>query len=454
VRDFLLKTALILLLALLAGFAWLTRHPDAEILERATDWPWVGEWARSFREAYLPPEAPEELDAESSGDEGPEIVYVDAPGLAAEAPDDLLGARPIVWVEDGTPLLAEPEEGADVIERTDGIANLRVFERRGDWFDVRYRRTRGWVYLEDYEESDEPPLGSEPLPPGPLEARAPDPERVQFARALLGAGEVTIEVGPYAGYTDARRPELEALLDRVLRRLEAVYLDRYGLDPVGEPGGVLVLFGDPDDFARYSDRELGIPGLTAAGVASSGIVAIVVGQRRDDEIAATAVHEVTHLLNRRSLGPALPAWLEEGLADDLAQSEIDPDGTLVTERLGGVSLRRFDGWEWRGALASALALREAVDQGRLRPLAELTALDWREFVSEEPERPNYAQASFWLRFLLEDPELSVGLRAYLAGVAAGASAEGEELRRHLGRSWERLDADFERWIRLRFHDPR
>jgi hypothetical protein len=410
VRDFLLKTALILLLALLAGFAWLTRHPDAEILERATDWPWVGEWARSFREAYLPPEAPEELDAESSGDEGPEIVYVDAPGLAAEAPDDLLGARPIVWVEDGTPLLAEPEEGADVIERTDGIANLRVFERRGDWFDVRYRRTRGWVYLEDYEESDEPPLGSEPLPPGPLEARAPDPERVQFARALLGA--------------------------------------------VGEPGGVLVLFGDPDDFARYSDRELGIPGLTAAGVASSGIVAIVVGQRRDDEIAATAVHEVTHLLNRRSLGPALPAWLEEGLADDLAQSEIDPDGTLVTERLGGVSLRRFDGWEWRGALASALALREAVDQGRLRPLAELTALDWREFVSEEPERPNYAQASFWLRFLLEDPELSVGLRAYLAGVAAGASAEGEELRRHLGRSWERLDADFERWIRLRFHDPR
>ena len=78
----------------------------------------------------------------------------------------------------------------------------------------------------------------------------------------------------------------------------------------------------------------------------------------------------------------------------------------------------------------------------------------REFVSEEPERPNYAQASFWLRFLLEDPELSVGLRAYLAGVAAGASAEGEELRRHLGRSWERLDADFERWIRLRFHDPR
>jgi hypothetical protein len=457
VRDFVFKAAFVLLLVVLVFGAWLTQNPDAAVLERATRWPLVGGVVERFREAYLPGlEGAAEVgsEEEAAATAEPEIVYVEGPGLAAEDPDELLGARPVVWVQEGTPLKASPDAEAAEVARTEGIANLRVYERRGDWFDVGYRRQRGWVYLEGYEESDEPPLGSDPLPPGPLLARRPEPERVEFARGLLGGGESATRLGLYTAYTDADRPELLALLERVIGGLEEVYSRRYGVVPIGEGEGVLVLFASHRDFATYRDRELSVPGVTATGLAGGGLVALDLAGRSDDEVAATAVHELTHLLNRRALGPALPAWLEEGLADDLAQSEIDPDGSVVTERLGGVSIRRFDGWEWRGAQASILALRKAVDEGSLRPLEELMRLDWQAFVAEEPERPNYAQASFWLRFLLQDSELGRGLRAFLAGVAAGESAEGEQLRLHLGRDWHTLNADFHSWIRLRFHDPR
>ncbi len=164
------------------------------------------------------------------------------------------------------------------------------------------------------------------------------------------------------------------------------------------------------------------------------------------------VHELTHLMNRRALGPALPAWLEEGLADDLAHSEIDPQGKLEPSRLGGLSLRRWDGWEWRGARASAISLRRALDAGRMRPLAELLALDWREFVAADGERTSYPQAAFWVRFLLSDPNLAPAFRGYLREVAAGGSAAPEALRARLGADWATLDERFARWIRVHLHD--
>ena len=46
----------LLLLVVLAGFAWMTQNPDAEILETATEWPLIGPLAERFRERYLGPE--------------------------------------------------------------------------------------------------------------------------------------------------------------------------------------------------------------------------------------------------------------------------------------------------------------------------------------------------------------------------------------------------------------
>lgn len=54
-RNLVLLLLLILCLAPFAGFAWLTHHPEAEILVQAQEWPVVGPLASWFRDQYLPP---------------------------------------------------------------------------------------------------------------------------------------------------------------------------------------------------------------------------------------------------------------------------------------------------------------------------------------------------------------------------------------------------------------
>ena len=448
-----LKIGIVLVLVALAALAWLTRHPEADMLARATEWRYVGPLASKFREAYLPPPAPAEQESE------PEIVYVDPRGRPLEGgvrgganPDRTLGARPVVWVNEGTPIYSEPAASAAETARTSGIANLRILERRGDWFQVLYQGEAGWVFVEGYQESDEPPLGNAPLPPGPLEAQLPDAGRLALVHELM-PGVERGRIGPYDAYARQLDSELRAFLEALAASIERVYVERYGVVPVGDAGGAIVLFDRREDFAVYQGSELPLHGIQAAGVTGGGVVAIDLDGRRREETAATMIHEIAHLLNRRALGPALPPWLEEGLADDLAHSEVAVDGTLETRRLGGLSLQRPDGWEWRGALASAVALRRALDDGRLTPLERLVSLDWNEFVGPGESQDNYAQASFWIRHLLAEPSTVGDFRGFLAGVAGGGSAEGEELRRRLGADWTLLDERYRRWIRIRFHDP-
>lgn len=453
-RDLVVKVLVATLVFLFVGGAWLTRNPDAEIVERATEWPVIGPWAERFREAYLPTPQPP-----GPGEE-PEVVYIDRGGRVVDDPERLgddpdlaVGARPIVWVPQGTRILEEPSLDSAEIVRTGGIANLRVSERRGDWFNVRYRGERGWVYLEDYAESDEPPLGSDPLPPGPLEAYPPDPERLQSALALLEGGGVAAMIGPYVAYLDRERPELVQFLDRLITPLERSYAEHYGPAPIGTADGAIVLFDRRRDFETFQRQETGVVGARATGVASGGIVAVDLDGRDRLEIAATTVHEIVHFLNRRALGPALPAWLEEGLADGLAHARIDDDGTLDPSHLGGLAVEAAGRWEWHGGLASALTLRRAVDEERLPTLSALLAMEWPEFVAAGTSERNYAHASHWVRHLLEDDELAPRFRAYLEGIAGGHSASPDELGRQLDRGWERLDDEFARWVRLRVLKP-
>ena len=208
-----------------------------------------------------------------------------------------------------------------------------------------------------------------------------------------------------------------------------------------------MIFARESDYRGFQNEDAELAGLPASGHSGYGLVFLFDGGRPGGEVAATLVHEMAHLLNRRGLGPALPSWLDEGIADDLSQSRVDAAGRIVPGTLGGVTIRTGNRITMYGARAALHQLAEAIDANRLRPLAELLDLDWGSFVRREGNL-NYAQSSFFVRYLLdaEDRAHAVAFRAFLSDVAAGTPPAPETLRAKLGRSWEELDAGFRQWI--------
>lgn len=351
-----------------------------------------------------------------------------------------------IWLEPGVRLRAEPDGGSRSLALVDVAIELPVLERRPGWARVRYGDRHGWVAL---------PGGAAEAAGERASRTAPDPWRLARAREVLGGEVEAGRLGPFRLYTDLADRDLLRFLGRVAAELPAAYRARYGLDPGPPTGEVVVLFAGEASYREYDRETSATAGLRAGGHAGRGLVALFAGGKERRDVAAVLVHELTHLLNRRALGPALPPWLDEGLADDLAVSRLEDDGTLATDRLGGVALREPGRWEWRGPLASAIEIRRALEGGRLPGLSGLVALDWAEFVAPPEGTLRYALSSFWVRQLLsgEPPELAAGFRDFLAAVARGEPATGEELARRLGRSWPRLEADLHRWIVLRLPQP-
>jgi hypothetical protein len=450
---------LVLLVGAAGAFAWATAHPDSPRLVAAQSWPGVGEWVARFRARYSPPPP--------SAPRGPargatEVVvvpeWVAEPGDATTpAPGEADGER--VWVAAGEPLRGAPEEGAAERGRLDRYLYLPVRERRGEWARVGSPQGEGWVRPFDGRagarrgEADavpwegEPPLGRATVPPGPLPGRAADPAALAAAADLLGVGGPAGRLGPYALYTDVPRGRLFAL-DRLAAGVEPVYRARYGRVPLGTPREAVVLFDREEDYRRLQAADSVLAGLPAAGHTARGLVAAFVGGQGPGEVAATLVHELAHLLNRRALGPSLPPWLDEGIADDLAGSEVGPTGELRPGRIGGRVLEHPARLEFHGAVAALRQVDEAYASGHAVPLARLTAMEWEEFVGSDDRGLHYAQASFFVRYLLDggDPELAAGFRRFLDAVADGGAPNGEALRAGLGRSWGELEAGMAAWV--------
>lgn len=290
-----------------------------------------------------------------------------------------------------------------------------------------------------------PPQGIKPTRPVP--ARPPDPGRLARARRLLGADAVAGSLGPYVVYTDLRDPERLAWLGRVAGRFEEAYRARTGRVPIGVPAEVVVLFAEEADYQSFQREERQLAPLASRGHSGYGIVALWDGGRSRLDIASTLVHELAHLVNRRALGPLLPSWLDEGLADELAVCEIDEEGRILPGTLAGVRVKAGRFYRVFGARASLLALVQEIEQGRLPPLPRLHDLAWEEFMGSEGGL-HYIHAAFWIRYLWDgdDGIHATGFRAFLAAVADGKPATGEALRGHLGRSWEELDAGFRAWV--------
>jgi hypothetical protein len=420
-------------------------------------WWWSG-WSPSEASPEAPPPAPAAREMTAAGEpEIPPDLVSDlsdphgerSPDPPPDTPLDEPRAAELgrVWISPGMDLLAAPRKGAAKVATLNLYANVAVVDHRPGWVKVRHRAQSGWIPFDDPRFGPDPPLGSAPEPPRPLAARTPEAAHLQRARGLLTPPGATGSLGPYDLYTDLQDAERLRFLDRIAGGVEAVYRARYGRDPVGRPAEAVVLYTREEAFQELLRQDARLAELPASGHSGQGVVALYDGGRPRAEVGATLVHEVVHLLNRRALGPVLPSWLDEGLANDLAQSRLDWDGNLDPGTLGGVTVRADRQIRMYGARASLHQLVQAIEEERLRPLPELLGLDWDEFVRRDGSL-HYAHSAFWIRYLVdgEAGALAPGFRAFLGQVAGGGSPSGEALRESLGRSWDELERGFRAWI--------
>ncbi len=440
-RTFFVVALFVLLVGGLSGFAWISQHPEAEWIERAQDWPVVGPAAGVFREKWLPP---------SARGEGPSVLVntedsQSASGrLVARREPEVIGAMPYEWVKPGMVMRESPTESATVVVRFDLYANLTVYDRQGEWARLRHGEAEGWVRL---PQRTEPLLGSAPAPNLPLLGQPPEASRLAVAQRLLGLSQSNATLGPYPLWTDVEEGSFLEWLGVVANSVDAAYRQRYRRRPIGEPAEAILLFSQQADYRRFQALDSELTGLHPAGHVGHGLVALYTSVREDDEVAETLAHELTHLLNQRALGPALPAWLDEGLAGDLGGSAIGPRGVDST-RMGGRVSRGPASVTYSGTRAALKQTRDAIATGKLMPLQRLTTLGWRRFVSPLDEENNHAHSALFMRYLIDGEEGSqaAALQEFLASVAQGEPATGEALRQRLDRSWRRLDAGFQVWV--------
>lgn len=435
---------ILLVLGSLGLFAWMTAYPEAAWIERAEEWPVVGPWAQSFRRAYVPAETPEpeSPDEEAEAEGGFEIVEI-LPPPPGPPPDHVEVLSP-VWLEPGLQLHAEPDEDSPELGVVESYRRVVPRGVRGPWHRVEVAGRLGWVRIDrEPTEPGEPLLGRDPAPVLPLPARPPDEEKLARARILLDV-ESPRPLGPYDLYTDVTNATLLHRLGQVARTLEDVYRERFGVEPVGEPAEAVALFAEEADYRTYQSGEARLEGLPAAGHAGHGLVALYVGLQEPDQVAAILIHELGHLLNRRALGPALPPWLDEGLAEDLTWSRLDPFGRPVPGTWGGLERQKESVIVRFGGAAVRGRYRRAAELGHLIPLAELFRMEWRPFVHYR-DGLAYAQAGLWVRWLL-DAAPPGRFRRFLEDTARGEPITEERLLETMEMSWEEMEARVGEWV--------
>jgi hypothetical protein len=377
--------------------------------------------------------------------------------LGARSPIfDLPSPRPTFHAEAGAQLHAAPDPYSGVLQFLDVEADLEILEARPGWVRVQWGHRLGWLATGPFERLD--PLEEASLPPlapeVPVWSPAADVQRLERARAILGPGLNESRLGPFTLLTDVSR---KAMIERFLplaSDLPRAYEERLGIAPRRKVETAVVLFAREADYRRYED-ELDIGADSGvAGHAGRGVAALFVGKRPREEVQTVLIHELTHLLNRLSLGRDLPAWLEEGLANDLAYCEADGEGRLRLGTLGGEQMVRGRGPGTvvlrlsgpRAALESALRNQA---EHRSLPLTVLLDLAWSEFVYPEGREARYIQSTFLVRFLLDGQRgaHAAAFRGWIEALAAGGGREPGEFFSRLGGTPERLEREFDAWLR-------
>lgn len=424
-------------LAAVTGAAWLSRNPEAPIVTQAREWPLIGPLVASFQDAYLG--APDAEDSRFSEAETPTVGPGVDPGttevVQVQIVDaDRVGAKPYVWADEGTLVHSEPEAESEVVETLTAMMNLAVLEQKGDWYRVRrigtdtgYEPT--WIHLPDYEEPERSRL-LQTEPALPMEAVEASADLVGAARKLMAASAREEACGPYRLVTDVPDADLLVACSALASSLDAVYAERYGIEPIGLPAETILFFRDADAFRLFVEEHSDVrTGYAGHANAARGYLALYSGNLEHEQVLSTLVHELTHLVNRRALGPALPRWLAEGLADGLGDAVGDSG---LAESVGGLS--------------EARRLKAGYADGSVLSVARLVDLDGPGF-DADPVSYDYEQSAFLVRYLLTDHELAPRFRVFLEGLALGEPYSRQTLKEVLGVDWADLDRRLELWVR-------
>ncbi len=77
-------------------------------------------------------------------------------------------------------------------------------------------------------------------------------------------------------------------------------------------------------------------------------------------------------------------------------------------------------------------------------------MDRDEFMQPAVRQLHYAEAAFFIRFLLDGPreKWAAALRAYLDTLASGAEPSPEELIGSLDATWAEVEGRFNAWLRV------
>lgn len=445
-REALLWIALAGILTGFTGFVLMTRRPDHPVFDWMAERPFVGPIFDELRRPYLRRERALARTNSERGTRSDLPADVDLEGDALSR----IGRSPEVdteWIGIGARIHASPE-GGEVLDMTQRLANYRVRTRLGAWIEIEmFDGSTGWVDRSRPRDL-RPPLGETPEPPGPLRARPADPARLKLAREAMGRAARRLEIAGYQVWTDVEgRAQLFEGLRARLERAERDYEALYGRRPVGEPAESLVLLARIDDYLIVQEQVRGLEGIRGSlGHAAGGLAVAAVGRRPRGEVESTVLHEVAHLLNRRALGPSLPAWLSEGLAEHF--SSLGPALLRGERPERAAQFRRVEGSTalYSGPRAALRLLAERAQVGRLPDLQDLLEMDADEFV-RGPEAPlRYAASSFFIDFLLNDSAFAGRFREFLDDVAGGGAVDAQSLSARLDRDWARLDLQFNQWL--------
>lgn len=368
-----------------------------------------------------------------------------------------------VELEHGSRLRLAPDLLSPLLEVVAESATVPVLERYEGWVRVRYGVFKGWV-LEAGDDT------------GPVISAAPPDRqaslvRLDRVREILGGRARETTLGPYGLLTDLGDERLGRQLGPLVASLAESYRERFGLDPGAPRGETIVIFDRERDYREFEREDLRLAGLETLGYTGQAIlsaadsaepvvstlVVTFLGDREPELLREILVHELTHMLNRRAVGPYLPPWLEEGLAEDLAWSRVDSSGRLVVGSWGGSADTRHYSWARRAiAMSTSLSGSRAALSALLgswrtpfRPELEVLArLSWEALVTPASRALLYAQSGFLTRYLLDGAGKGSarGFRAYLVDVAGG-KAGSDALWPRLDASPDALEEDFYLWLR-------